>query len=197
MDGARGAQAAPRADATLTRRCDARRAAIGAAHREVEEMRVSALLAAVVLSAAGLVAVTGAPASAVDPDCTTGPGVLIIGTDGDDDIQGTSGADLIYALGGNDTVHGGGGADVIYGGPGTDLIYGEDCGDTLHGGDGDDLLGGGPGDDTINGGTGNDLIAAGTGTDTIDGGTGTNVCSDGIDGEATIWYPTMTLGYPC
>lgn len=74
------------------------------------------------------------------------PGLVIIGTSGDDTLAGGPLPDLICGLGGNDTINGGGGDDRIEGGDGDDLLYGGVGNDTLIGGPGDDTGFGQPGD---------------------------------------------------
>jgi Ca2+-binding RTX toxin-like protein len=89
--------------------------------------------------------------------------IVIMGQDGDDDIQVAGGVGLpvwLYGEGGNDRLHGGSGDDVLIGGSGNDR---------LTGGPGRDLLIGGQGSDQLNGSPDGDLLVAGyTQYDTFD-----------------------------
>ncbi len=81
------------------------------------------------------------------------PGVIIIGTPGDDIISPTvTVAGQLVATDGNDTIDGGGGNDTLNGGAGTDYLYGQDGDDVLIGGAAGDAganqLWGGAGNDT-------------------------------------------------
>lgn len=125
-----------------------------------------------------------------------GDGEVIVGTDGDDELEGTSGDDVICGLdgddnikgkGGHDTIHGdagddeirgGAGNDSIYGGPGDDEIYGHSGHDDIFGGGGADLIFGNKGNDTIKGHSANDMLRGGKGHDKVWGNRG----SDGING---------------
>lgn len=126
---------------------------------------------------------------------------LIIGGDGNDQIDGNAGNDTIYGdnadftgrgadvLNGNDgddVIFAGGGADTITGGRGFDVLYGEsgddridESGDdgansnVLVGGDGNDLLLGGTGQDAASGI--GDYIIAGAGADTVYGNGGDDI----------------------
>lgn len=73
-------------------------------------------------------------------DSTTGNGNnnVIIGDDGDDDIDAGAGADDVHGGAGADDIHGDGRDDVLHGGDGDDTLYGDSGLDTLWGGDGDD-----------------------------------------------------------
>lgn len=84
------------------------------------------------------------------------PGIVTIGTRGDDVIVGTPGDDVIRGRGGNDVICGYGGNDRIKGGAGRDRLYG---------GSGDDDLVGNRGKDRLFGGSGGDLCKA-TGRET-------------------------------
>lgn len=92
---------------------------------------------------------------------------VIIGTDGNDNIEGTENNDIVLALAGDDIVVGAGGDDFLDGGPGKDVLFGNDGNDLLHGSSEDDLLNGGVGADLINDGTGSDMLIGGEGSDTF------------------------------
>lgn len=93
---------------------------------------------------------------------------ILVGGDGDDNLNGYTG---------NDTLFGGAGNDTLGGGKGNDVVYGEAGNDTLRGALGDDLVYGGDGDDVLDesndvsltaknvlvGNQGNDLILAARG----------------------------------
>lgn len=107
----------------------------------------------------------------------TGADDIIIGGDGDDNLNGYTGNDILY---------GGAGNDVVGGGKGNDVVYGDGGNDTLRGALGDDLVYGGDGDDVLDesndisltaknllvGNQGNDLILGSSGADDIQGGQG-------------------------
>jgi Ca2+-binding RTX toxin-like protein len=112
--------------------------------------------------------------------------VIIIGTEGDDNIRARRGSDCIFGLGGNDYIHGGNGEDYIRGGDGDDRLvmtgdglpgqgglayirFFGDAGDDelkiyqrgiaeLHGGEGNDRLYGAAGPDYLFGGPGDDFL---------------------------------------
>jgi Ca2+-binding RTX toxin-like protein len=92
---------------------------------------------------------------------------VILGTDGDDNIQGTENNDTVLALGGDDIVIGAGGDDFLDGGPGKDVLFGNNGNDLIHGSSEDDLINGGANDDLINDGTGSDMLIGGDGRDTF------------------------------
>jgi len=153
-------------------------------------------------------------APATGPETPPAPGpapedLVLIGTDGYDELAGGDGADTIDGLGfqdhiegfggddslaggdGNDEIHGGDGNDLIEGDTGNDTLFGHNDNDTIFGGDGDDTLIGGAQDDVLDGGAGNDEISGGWGDDTIVGGTGSDMLQgsggndliDGLTGE--------------
>ncbi len=121
---------------------------------------------------------------------------IITGKDGDDTINGNSGDDTIDGGNGNDTIDGGNGNDTIDGGTGDDTInggYGNDTitggtgNDTINGNYGDDKLVGNSGNDTLNSGSGNDILNGGTGDDTLNGGYGSDTYIFNLgDGNDTI-----------
>lgn len=121
---------------------------------------------------------------------------IVVGTNGNDDLDGTANNDLIIAGNGDDTIDGGDGHDLIFagrgddtidGGAGNDVIVAGSGDDTVDGGDGHDVIFGGRGDDTIVGGDGNDLIFGGSGNDTIDGGEGCDIISAGRGDDLVIF----------
>ncbi|GAA6189480.1 calcium-binding protein [Litorivita sp. NS0012-18] len=76
---------------------------------------------------------------------------VLVGTDGDDEINGKGGDDILLGAAGNDT---------LYGREGDDWVLGEAGDDSLRGGDGDDILVDLVGADTLNAGAGNDWVVA-------------------------------------
>jgi Ca2+-binding RTX toxin-like protein len=87
------------------------------------------------------------------------PGIVLPGTNKDDDLVGTAG---------NDELSGNNGADTIKGLGGNDKLNGENGNDNLSGGTGDDILDGGNGADTLNGGSGTNTLTGGHGRDNFD-----------------------------
>lgn len=68
---------------------------------------------------------------------------VILGTDGDDDIEAGAGADVVCGGEGNDTLQGNKGDDVLYGQQGNDYFdsyLGNPGNDRAYGGEGNDLL---------------------------------------------------------
>lgn len=117
---------------------------------------------------------------------------LMLGTEGDDDLDGWDGDDCIYGFGGNDTLTGGQDRDEIHGGPGHDVMAGEGtsmivtgANDTLFGDEGDDTIEGDPGEDQIFGGLGHDHLMGDSGNDWIEGADGNDLIW-GDSGEDTI-----------
>lgn len=117
------------------------------------------------------------------------------GTDGDDYIQGLNGNDDIDGKDGNDCLIGGKGKDDIHGGHGDDYIEGNEGKDKLSGSNGNDTIFGGPGDDkimgqndddTLHGDGGKDTIYGNKGDDTIRGGSGADKIL-GQNGDDTIF----------
>jgi len=107
------------------------------------------------------------------------PGITLIGTAADNDLDGTAGDDSLEGGRGNDTLNGdegddylkaGVGEDSANGGAGNDFIRGGRGEDTLLGGDGDDSIVGQRNADTLEGGAGNDTLKGGGGNDSLDGG---------------------------
>lgn len=87
------------------------------------------------------------------PLCTiySVPGVVTVGTAGNDVICGTEGDDRIAGLGGNDIAYGFGGNDQLSGGDGADRMFGGLGNDSFIGGAGADFTSGGPGADRFSG----------------------------------------------
>lgn len=128
---------------------------------------------------------------------------VIVGTNGNDDLDGTSNNDLIISGNGEDIIDAGGGNDLIFSGNGDDIINAGDGNDVvvagrgddqIDGGEGHDLIFGGKGDDTILGGGGNDLIFGGKGDDTIDGGEGCDIISAGKGNDTVIFDVDENIG---
>lgn len=105
------------------------------------------------------------------------PGLLTVGTDGDDVIVGSLGPDAIHAGAGNDIICGHSGDDVLIGGAGDDRIEGGNDNDDIQGGQGNDTLFGGNGDDVLRGATGDDVVLGEAGDDLLEGN----------DGDDTLW----------
>lgn len=97
---------------------------------------------------------------------------VIIGTDGNDNIDGRNGNDIICGGDGNDKLEGGRGNDKIYGGNGKDSIKGNYDRDELYGGNDDDYIDGGWGADKIEGGRGNDTLKGNNDDDVLKGDDG-------------------------
>ena len=136
-----------------------------------------ALLAALLGAAPTVSAEEGEPAgSACDQYPVTiraaGPGLLTVGTVGDDVIVGSLGDDAIDGRGGNDIICGHSGDDIILGGAGDDRIEGGNDNDDIQGGDGDDVIFGGNGDDILRGAAGDDIILGENGNDVLEGNAG-------------------------
>ncbi len=113
------------------------------------------------------------------------PGLVTVGTAGNDVIYGTAGDDRIFGAGGDDIIFAGGGSDWVTGGDGKDTLCGGDGNDRLTGDAGDDLVVGGNGTDDLTGLAGNDRVIGGTGIVRIDGGDGTDTCTSGTGAGST------------
>jgi Ca2+-binding RTX toxin-like protein len=126
----------------------------------------------VVLAAVVFVAAAPVPEEE-DPRCH-GRRAMIVGTEGDDDLQGTPERDVVWGGGGNDSISGSLGNDLLCGGPGADLVHGGRGNDIADGGAGaDDRVIGDLGDDKLTGGPGGaDEVAGSLGIDTLNGGPG-------------------------
>lgn len=144
----------------------------------------------------------------------TGSTVVMVGSDGDDQIVGNhldnrinakGGDDIVVAARGNDRVlagdgddavaagsgrdraSGGDGDDYILGNQGHDRLRGDAGDDWLEGGRGNDILRGGDGDDSLEGGTGNDKLYGDAGTDVLEGGAGADALTGGADADVFVW----------
>ena len=133
----------------------------------------------------------------------TGPGILVVGTPGNDQLSGTSNHDEIEGGDGSDQLAGYEGQDRLEGGSQDDQLFGHGGGDWLFGGAGDDILYGGVGDDLIYGDAddhgertenkgGNDtyLFGVGDGSDVI-----YNIGSDSpgvADNDRLVFADTLT-----
>lgn len=126
--------------------------------------------------AAGVVEVTGLPATVritgTDP---AGDRLEINGVGGDDAI----GTTLLSSTEIDLHVDGGLGSDLLETGGGNDVVSGGDGDDTLAARDGDDVLFGGTGDDDLDGGADDDVLDGGQGTDRLSGGVGDDVLLNG------------------
>jgi predicted extracellular nuclease len=118
----------------------------------------------------------------LDLDSETGsePGVILLGTDGEDTLEGGAGDDILFGLKGADQLFGFAGSDVLNGSNGDDLLSGGDGRDTLLGDIGSDMLMGDAGNDILIGGLNSDRLFGGDGDDILDGGNG----FDRVFGEA-------------
>jgi Ca2+-binding RTX toxin-like protein len=122
-----------------------------------------------------------------------GPGLVTVGTPGDDVILGTAGDDRIAGGGGNDIILGGGGNDQLQGGDGDDMLCGSGGNDRLAGGAGVDYLEGDAGNDDLAGGVGDDLLFGGADVDRLAGDGGTDRCiAGGQPGDAAALCEATT-----
>jgi len=120
------------------------------------------------------------------------PGLVTVGTAGNDVIYGTAGFDRITGGGGDDIIFGIGGGDWLFGGEGRDTVCGTPGNDRLTGDNGDDLIVGGAGNDDLSGWFGNDRVIGGPGTVRLDGGDGTDTCTPGTGaGSTTVRCETL------
>ncbi|MBB2688977.1 UNVERIFIED_ORG: Ca2+-binding RTX toxin-like protein [Rhizobium esperanzae] len=145
---------------------------------------------------------------------TTGNGIDVVGTagndsltggTGDDTIDGAAGNDLILAFAGNDTIVGGAGADTMVGGTGDDTYIVDNAGDvvTENAGEGTDTVKTALASYTLGAnvenlvstgtaafaGTGNELanaITGGVGADTLDGGAGSDTLTGGAGNDIYV-----------
>jgi Ca2+-binding RTX toxin-like protein len=85
-------------------------------------------------------------------------GDILIGGNGDDNLQGGDQDDIVFSLNGDDTVLGGAGTDVIFAGRGDDTVVGQTGNDAAFLGSGHDrfIWNNGDGSDFIDGGNGYD-----------------------------------------
>ncbi|MFH1331213.1 MAG: calcium-binding protein [Actinomycetota bacterium] len=142
-------------------------------------------LAALVSPVAALPAHSATDCFGLAPTMTAIPGVLTVGTPGDDVIVGTPGDDVIRGGRGKDRICGLGGDDVLQGGAGRDRISGGDGNDVVRGGGGryqllkgdggnDRVLAAGYGDSAL-GGFGDDVVRARFGGIEAAGGAGADI----------------------
>jgi Ca2+-binding RTX toxin-like protein len=111
---------------------------------------------------------------------STLPDMLMVGSQGNDELNGTNSVyDLIFGLGNHDTLRGANGNDLAYGGDGNDVISGDHVpgqttisNDVLFGGSGNDGLYGRIGIDELWGEAGNDTLFGGASHDILYGGSG-------------------------
>jgi len=103
---------------------------------------------------------TAADLGGYHPNGTAAAGLVLTGSEGDDNIVtspfGVSSGLLLGGVGA-DTIDGRGGNDQIFAGNGNDIIQGGSGNDFIVGGGGHDFIDGGVGDDNMNGGLGNDI----------------------------------------
>ena len=114
------------------------------------------------------------------------PGLLTIGTDGDDVIVGSLGDDAIDAGAGNDIICGHAGDDVLIGGAGDDRIEGGNDDDNIQGGEGADTLFGGNGDDILRGAAGDDIVLGEAGDDLLEGNAGSDTLWPGPGNDDVV-----------
>ncbi len=93
---------------------------------------------------------------------------VLIGGDGDDELQGGHG---------NDEIKGSSGEDALFGGSGNDELQGEN---------GDDFLTGNAGNDVINGGDGFDVVSYATASNGVEINLLSDVVQDGDGGSDTL-----------
>lgn len=93
--------------------------------------------------------------------------LVIVGTDGDDNLVGGPSKDIILGGAGDDQISGGGGDDILCGGDGHDRIDGGDGNDLISGGGGRDRIAGGRGDDDLCLDAADPPPFTGPGTDTL------------------------------
>ncbi|MDB9526771.1 hypothetical protein PN498_12290, partial [Oscillatoria sp. CS-180] len=86
-------------------------------------------------------------------------GDILIGGNGDDNLQGGDQDDVFLSGNGNDTVLGGAGTDIVFAGAGDDTVVGQTGNDVAFLGNGRDrfIWNNGDGSDFINGGAGFDV----------------------------------------
>ena len=108
---------------------------------------------------------------------------VIVGTDGNDQINGNSGDDIICGLNGTDNINGNNGNDIIFGGDGNDQINGNND---------DDVLCAGNGNDTIQWGNGSDKADGQNGVDNIDGGNQKDECDNGFYNSCEDWNANIS-----
>ena len=120
--------------------------------------RVPPVAAAMVLFAGGLGLLGNTPAQSIGGLCNGAPAshtwLDASGHPGPTFFDGTNGDDVIVGSDGDDNIDAGPGDDWVCGGPGNDSLDGGDGNDVVIGGTGDDGPSGGPGNDTVVGGAG-------------------------------------------
>ncbi|HYJ84008.1 MAG TPA: calcium-binding protein, partial [Allosphingosinicella sp.] len=153
-------------------------------------------------------AFTAASFSGFAPDGSPTPGLVLTGTQLNDDLSGSNGGDTIDGLDGHDSIYGRAGADQIDGGLGRDFLYGGTGDDILKGGEGDDYLTGeagddllltGEGDDQVQDDYGSDIVLAGAGNDRLTlqriTSWGDTVAILAEEGDDTLWLSQYALTY--
>src|SRR5947209_7203842 len=149
--------------------------------------RMAPVAAATVLFAGGLGLLGNTPAHGIGGLCNGAPAshtwLDASGQPGPTFFDGTNGDDVIVGSDGDDNIDAGPGDDWICGGPGDDSLDGGDGDDVIIGGTGDDGPSGGPGNDTIVGGAGDDDPEGGPGHDFIDAGPGDDWVKSNDDDE--------------
>lgn len=115
---------------------------------------------------------------------------ILVGGQGDDDIDGRTGDDILSGGAGADTIFGDNNDDIIFGGDGDDNIDGHRHNDTLYGGAGNDTIVGGHDDDHITGGLGDDDLQGGDDLDTyyFSANSGSDTITDDDKEDNTIVF---------
>ncbi len=116
-------------------------------------------------------------------------GDILIGGNGDDNLQGGDQDDIFFGGNGNDTILGGAGTDIVFAGRGDDIVVGQTGNDVAFLGSGDDrfIWNNGDGSDFINGGLGYDTTQV-NGAD----GPGDEFDLSQVDGQAI--FNRLNLG---
>jgi Ca2+-binding RTX toxin-like protein len=83
---------------------------------------------------------------------------VVVGTNGNDELEGTEGPDVILGANGHDSLFGLAEIDLVAAWNGNDALDGGSEDDTLFGDNGNDTLTGGAGADAFSGGPGNDVL---------------------------------------
>lgn len=121
------------------------------------------------------------------PPVGAGPGLVLIGTSGDDVVEGSLLDDILRGGDGSDMLQGNGGADQLHGDGGNDYLFGGDGNDRLEGGIGNDILNGEAGDDELLGGPGNDTLEDRLGNNILRGGEGDDQIHTGGNGSDQVF----------
>ena len=122
---------------------------------------------------------------------------LLLGNNGNDELNGGSGFDQINGGQGNDVIRGNAGNDKLIASPGNDNIRGGDGDDLIFGTSGTNMLHGEAGDDTIYGGSEVDTIFGNDGIDSIfglDGDDVIDVGDGGVEDSAGTSQADLALG---